>query len=174
MPTTSSATRPGSTASPSSRPSSVSSAWFRGGSLGPSLETTTAQQLVLPGEALGGQLPQPLDPGEQRVHTRGVPGGDVGVEVAQAEVVAGVAVAHPHQVDRRLQREAQVQRHRLREVTALDGPVHQPLAERSLCADLRHRLLDRPSTVLLVVVALDDEPVRVEEDDGCAVPTYVL
>ena len=36
--------------------------------------TGVSQQLVLPGEAGGGQLAEPLDPGEQRVHARGVPG----------------------------------------------------------------------------------------------------
>jgi hypothetical protein len=90
--TTSSATAPASPGWRSWRPSSVSMRGFelawRCSHL--NLEPPISRSSRPAGEALDGQLPQPLDPGEQRVHARGVHGVDVRVEVAQAEVVAGV------------------------------------------------------------------------------------
>ena len=110
---------------------------------------------------------------EQGGDPLGVPRRQVGVEVAQAEVVAGRAVLDPEQAYQRAHAVAEVEGDRLDRVSTSDRAVDEPLRGRTTGGGLLDRLGTCLRHLLLVVVAQLDEPVGVVHDVGYAVPPLV-
>jgi hypothetical protein len=130
------------------------------------------QQAVLPGEGRVGPGPQ-LGSGEECLDALGVPGRQVRLEVAQPEVVAGRAVHDPEQADDGVERELQVERHRLRELTTRDRPVDQPGRRGAPGGDLRDGLAALALHRFLVIGSQLDQAVGIVEHQRLAVPARV-